>query len=77
MFKVTYVNISIVLAWRQQWLNWKSKWFQVTGQTFEDETISNSFKALNIEYEEAIIASQWMVVHYKNHVQLNDRCLKL
>jgi hypothetical protein len=47
------------------------------GQTFEHETISNSFKALNIEYKEAIIASQWMVVRYKNHEQLNDKYLKL
>ncbi len=46
-------------------------------QTFEHEIVSNSFKALNIEYKEAIITSQWMVVHYKNHVQLNDKCLKL
>jgi hypothetical protein len=55
MFKVTYVSISIVLAWKQQWLNWKFKWFQVMRQTFEHETVSNSFKALNIEYKEAII----------------------
>ncbi len=47
------------------------------GQTFEHETISNSFKALNIEYKEDIITSQWMVVYYKNSVQLNDKCLKL